>query len=88
MYHSGVTPILDYASGIWGYKKYENIYTFQNRAIHLYLGVHSFAPNLAINGDMGRICSLTRRKLEIIRMWNRLIKMDNIRLTKKYFYGT
>ncbi len=85
MYHSGVTPILDYASGIWGYKTYEKIDTIQNRAIHLYLGVHAFAPNLAINVDMGRICSSTRRKLEMIRMWNRLIKMDNTHLTKKVF---
>ncbi len=29
MYHSGVTPIIDYASGIWGYKKYEKIDTVQ-----------------------------------------------------------
>ncbi len=46
IYHSGVTPILDYASRIWGYKKYEKIGTVQNRAICLYLGQHAFAPNL------------------------------------------
>ncbi len=50
MYHSGVTPILDYASGIWGYQNYEQIDSVQNRAIGLYLGVRAFAPNLAING--------------------------------------
>ncbi len=65
LYHSGVTPILDYASGIWGYNKYEKIDTVQNRAIHLYF---VFAPNLAINGDIGWICSSTGRKLEMIRM--------------------
>lgn len=41
MYHSGVTVILEYASGIWRYIKYENIGIVQNRAIHLYLGVHA-----------------------------------------------
>ncbi len=86
MYHSGVTLIIDYASGIWEYKKYENIYRVQNRAFHLYLGVHAFAPNLAINGDMEWICSSTRRKLEMIRMWNRLIKIDNTCFTKKVFF--
>ncbi len=85
IYHSGVTAILDYASGIWGYKKYDKIDTVQNRAIYLYWRVHAFAPNLAINGDFGWICSSTRRKLEIIRMWNRLIKMNNTCLTKKVF---
>ncbi len=43
MYHSGVTPILNYVSGIWGYTKYEKFDTVQNRAIHLYLVVHAFA---------------------------------------------
>ncbi len=66
MNHTGVTNILDKASGMWGYKKYEKIDTVQNRDILLYLRVYVFAPNLAINGDMGWICSSTRRKLEII----------------------
>ncbi len=84
LYHSGVTPILDYASGIWGYKTYDKIDTVQNRAIHLYLGVYAFDSNHAINGDMGWIYSSTR-KLEMIRMWNWLIKMDNTCLTKNVF---
>ncbi len=42
----------------------------QNRTVCLYLGVYTFVPNLAINRDIGWICIATRRKLEMIRMWN------------------
>ena len=85
MYHSGVTPILDYCSGVWGYSAFDKINTVQNRAIRLYLGVHRFAPNLAINGDMGWTSSRVRRKLDMLRLWNRLLSMDDTRLTKYLF---
>ncbi len=35
--------------------------TIQNRAIRFYLGVHKFASNIAINGDVGWISSSVRR---------------------------
>ena len=85
LYHSGVTPILDYCSGIWGHQNFGKIDTVQNRAIRFYLGVHAFAPNLAVNGDMGWVSSGNRRKIEILRYWNRVVRMDDIRLTKKVF---
>ncbi len=53
---------------------------------HINLGVHKFAPNLAINGDVGWISSSVRRKSEMLRYWNRLIHMDSKRLTKKVFH--
>ena len=85
LYHLGVTPILDYCSGIWGYQKFGYIDTVQNRAIRFYLGVHKYAPNLAINGDMGWIDSGVRKKVEMLSYWNRLMKMDSERLTKNFF---
>ena len=53
LYQACVCPVLDYASEIWGYKGYDTIDHIQNRAIRAYLGVHSLAPNLSIQGDMG-----------------------------------
>ena len=85
LYYSGVTPILDYCSSIWGSQKLEHIDTIQNRAIRFYLGVHKYAPNLAINGDVGWISSRARRKVEMLRYWNRIMKMDADCLTKKVF---
>ena len=85
LYNSGVIPILDYCAGVWGFGNHDKINTVQNKAIRYYLGVHRFAPNLAINGDVGWYSSSTRRKVEMIRLWNRLQNMDNSRLTKKVF---
>ena len=85
LFNSGVAPILDYCAEIWGSQKHEQIDTVQNRAIRFFLGVHKFAPNLAINGDMSWVSSGNRRNIEMFRYWNRIIKMDPNRITKKVF---
>lgn len=57
LYYSCVVPILDYALGVWGYRKYLASDNIQNRAMRYFLGVHHFAPFLAIYGDIGWIPS-------------------------------
>ena len=49
LFQSSVCPILDYASEVWGYKKFPQIDAIQNKAIRIFLGVHKFAPIAAIN---------------------------------------
>ena len=63
----------------------DKIDTVQNRAIRLFLGVHKFAPNKAVTADMGWVSSRTRRHIEILRLWNRLVNMEPTRLTKQIF---
>ncbi len=45
-----------------------------------------FEPNLSINDYMGWIPNKIRRHIEIIRMWNRLVKMEGNRLTKRVLF--
>ncbi len=85
MYETGVVPILDYCSGVWGFNRSSKADGIQNRAIRWFLGVHKFAANLAVNGDMGWIMSETRQNTAMLRLWNRFVKMDNTRLAKKVF---
>ena len=85
LYYSCVTPILDYASAIWGGRKFQCIDTIHNRAIRYYLGVHRFAPVLAIYGDIGWIPSQYRHWVNKIRYWNRLLLFDDDRITKCAF---
>ena len=85
MFNSCVVPVIDYCSGIWGFKQFNKIDTLQNRAIRYFLGVHRFTPILAINGEMGWTLSIHRRWVNMIRLWNRLISMDDNRLTKCVF---
>ena len=53
LFNSCVAPVIDYCSGVWGFKQFNKIDTVQNRAIRYFLGVHRFTPLLAINGEMG-----------------------------------
>ena len=85
LFDSYVVPILLYGSGVWGYKNYSCCETIQNRAIRSYLGVHRFAPNLAVWGDMGWIPIQNRKHECMVKLWNRFINMNNSRLCKKIF---
>jgi hypothetical protein len=49
----------------------------------IFLGVHKFAANVVVIGDMGWIPTQIRRKM--LRYYNRLINLENTRLTKKLF---
>ena len=49
------------------------------------MGVHRFAPVLALCGDMGWTPCVYRRWLCALRLWNRLLRMSESRLTRKVF---
>ena len=80
-----IVPILDYCSAVWGHTDCSKIDQIQSRAMRVYLGVNRYAPLLGIIGDMGWTPGAIRRKIETIRLWNRLIEMDENRITKKVF---
>ena len=85
LYENCVNPVMEYCSGIWGFQKFNFCEQVQNRAIRIFLGVHRFAPTLALQGDMGWHLTHHRRHSNMLRFWNRLIKMPGNRLTKKIF---
>ena len=85
LFESYVVPILLYGSGVWGYKNFSCCETVQNRAIRAYLGVHRFAPNHAIWGDMGWMSIHNRKHECMIKLWNRFINMNDSRLCKRIF---
>ena len=45
LFQSYIDPILTYASGVWGARKFSFPDAIQNRVIRMFLGVHRFAPN-------------------------------------------
>ena len=85
LFNSCVVPVLDYCSGVWSFKYNEKSDMIQNRAIRYFMGVHRFAPILAITGDMGWIVSSDRHCVNILRFWNRLVNMQESRITRKVF---
>jgi len=85
LYNACVVPVLDYGSSVWGHNHYQSTDNIQNRALRYFLGVCRFAPTLALYGDTGWIPCTHRRWCNMLRYWNRLIKMDDSRLTKRAF---
>ncbi len=82
LFQSGVCPILDYCSEVWGYQKLSKIDAIQNKTIRIFWGVHKFVSIDAINGDMGWTSSWERRKINMVRFWNILMPLNNTRLPK------
>ena len=85
LYQSCIIPILDYSSAVWGYSTYQSTDNVQNRAIRYFLGVHRFAPTAAIVGESGWLPCVYRRWTNILWYWNRLITLDDQRITKIAF---
>ncbi len=85
LYHNCVTPVMDYCAGVWGFYKNPKAEAVHNRAMRYYLGVHKFAPNLAVSGDMGWDPCKVRWGIEMLRFWNRLVRMSDDRLVKRVF---
>ena len=81
LYHTGVVPINEYASGIWGFRNFRQAEKVQNRAVRYFLGVNSKTPIDFLNGETGWSRPKYRIYLNILRFYNRLMNMNNDRLT-------
>ncbi len=87
LYKSCVRPVSGYAVGVWGFNEQVKSNTVQYRAMGSFLGVHKLLPVLAICGDTGREPPNIRLKSEMLRLWNRLINIPELRLTRKILTG-
>ena len=85
LFDSCVAPVMDYGSAVWGIKSFKQINDIQLRALRVFLGVHKFCPIVGIEGDTAWDPPHIRHKLNMLKLWNRLVQMDNDRLTKKVF---
>ena len=85
IYNNTVVPVCDYGSGIWGTKSYNKCHTLQNRTMRTFLGVGKVTPIPFLYGEMNWLPPNIRQQGEVIRLWTRLINMDESRLTRKVF---
>ena len=85
LYKSYVLPIMNYGSAVWGFADYAKPQTLQNRLSRFYLGVHRFAPVAATKIEMNWLDPRKLRWIEMLRYYNRLVKMDGDRLPR-YIY--
>ena len=85
LFENMVDPIILYGAGVWGLKRFGCTEAVQNRAQRMFLGVHKYACNEAVNGDMGWRTISSKQKIWVLRLWNHLCAMDESRLCKKVF---
>ena len=79
LYNSYVTPILNYASAVWGFSEQSCTQVLLNRIKRFYIGVNCFAPNAGIAIEFDWLDAKFMRWLEMVRYLNRLINMDKSR---------
>ena len=85
LYDTCVAPTILYGAEIFGHKKSTDFEKIQKRALRFFMGVHKNTPILAMMGDMGLVDINIKQSLCMIRYWNRVVKMDQSRLTKRIF---
>ena len=76
---------MEYASGVWSTKPWENLEKIQYKALRYFLGAHRFAPIDVLVGDSGWLSCQSRHKLAMLRLWNRLVAVPESRLTNYIF---
>ncbi|XP_034050550.1 oocyte zinc finger protein XlCOF7.2-like, partial [Thalassophryne amazonica] len=85
LYDSVVASVLFYAAGVWGFEEAPKCDAVQQRAMRYFLGVHRFTPKAAIERDMGWEPCVVKQKAEMIRLWNRPVRLPVDRLPRKVF---
>ena len=83
-YGATVQSIIDFSAAIWGTKSMSCINAVQNRACR-YFSYFRYAPNAAINGEMGWLSPEHSHWMCIARKGCRLVNMDQSLLAKKIF---
>lgn len=83
--NSCLYPVIEYGSEITGIYKNVKLNRVIDSAARSFIGVHRFCPIASMYKDLGWNRNNCRRKINVIRYWNKLVKMKNDRLTKQVF---
>ena len=79
-----VAPVLEKCAASWGNKQFSQIDSVQNKAMKYFLGAHKTAST-AIYCDMDWVPCNVRRKIQVLKFWNRLYQISESRLLRKLF---
>ncbi len=85
LYDTLVYPVIEYGSAVWGTRDFSCINAVHNRACRFFMGLGRYAPNVAVNGDMGWKPPIVRQWERVFKHWNRCISMDETRVNGAIF---
>ena len=77
LFDSLVSPILLYASEVWGIYEYEHIDKIHIKFCKNILGVRTQSPNYAVYGDLGRYPLSVIAKERSIKFWLKILANNN-----------
>ena len=85
LYDACVTSIADYASEIMGYTQYDSTVQLHTRAIRAYLGLPKNSCSVGVQSEVDWLLPEYRTQMKMVRQYNRILSMDNSRLTKQVY---
>ena len=85
LYDACVTSISDYASEVTGYTQYQPTLDLHTRAIRAFLGLPKNSCNVGVLSEVDWLLPEYRTQCKMIRQYNRMLLMDNSRLTKQVY---
>jgi hypothetical protein len=85
LYEACVTSIADYSGEVFGYNQHQPTLKLHLRAIRAFLGLPKTSCNVGVLSEVDWVLPQYRTRMKMIRMFNRIIKMDENRLTRKIF---
>ena len=72
LFHVSISPILLYASEIWGHMEARSHQVLLNKWCKRILGVKDTTPNAAVEGELGQFPMHIFRKLNMLKYWCRM----------------
>lgn len=80
-----VRSVMEYGGEVWGEGAWEEGEQIQREMAKRILRVNKSAPNEGVLGELGWIPLRARRDVARIYLWTRILRMKDIRLTKKIY---
>jgi len=85
LYEAMVQSIINYGAAVWGTREFSCISAVYHRASRYFMGLGKYAPNAAVQGDMGLKLPIHHQWVCVTRQWCRMINMTSSRVNKKVF---
>ena len=85
LYDSCVTSITDYSSEVIGYDQHPSTLAVHSRAIRAFIGLPKNSCSVGVLSEVDWLLPQYRTRVRMVRLFNRIVKMGENRLTKKVF---
>ena len=85
LYDSCVTSITDYCSEVIGYDQHQPTLAIHSRAIRVFIGLPKNSCSVGVLSEVDWLLPQYRTRVRMVRLFNRIVKMAENRLTKKVF---